>query len=252
MKPGRGTVAAVIAVALTGTIASGATYAATEAKSYGQVCLNDHHTVKLLQHGQCPDGYVKAIIGARGATGEQGPQGAKGDTGLTGPQGPKGDTGAAGGGETFVPMVDSVVFGIYGCGSGYTEVITENGCPNNPAQEYDAYTIDSADFAPSATIRLEVSMTAFAPQGSVAESEVCARLLDVTTQMVAVPPLCATNTDANNDLHVHARSAKYALPSGSHEYRVEVAAPLSNAGPSDVATDSDAGSLTRAIAIVEN
>lgn len=88
MQLGRGTVATLIAVALTGTIASGATYAATEAKSYGQVCLNSHHTVRLLQHGKCPANYVKAIIGARGTTGPAGP---KGDTG---PQGPKGDPGA--------------------------------------------------------------------------------------------------------------------------------------------------------------
>lgn len=162
----------------------------------------------------------------------------------------KGAPGPVGAAVTYIPL-----FGYgsgssaetFGCGGHtYTPEPTPT-CPADATSAWDSVQINSADFAPGATVRMQVSFIVNPTQDDFREAEMCARLLDVTTRKVVGKPVCATNTDDINTVYTFKQSAPVVLPKGAHNYKLEVAMPTNTKTGLD---NTMGGELTQATAVV--
>jgi hypothetical protein len=220
-------------------VTAGVSVAATSssaAKTLSACLSSSSH--RLTQVSQTPSKPLHCAAGSHRITWN-----AKGVTGARGPAGPRGPAAA-----TYVPLVGFGSGQVEGCGGTSYTPQPAMGCPVDPTSTFDSQLINSADFGSAATVRLEASFIVNDTGGAWAESEMCARLFDVTIQAVVGKAICATNTAEDTAAQAFRSSAPVALPKGNDNYKVEVAMPLS---VTDTLDNSRGGFLTQAVAVVE-
>lgn len=162
-------------------------------------------------------------------------------------KGVAGPRGLAGPAATYVPLLSMENSG---CGGASYWPEPDNGCPVDPlptTSNFNSTLINSADFAAGATVQLQASFMVSPTNDVFPKAEVCARLLDVTTQAVVGKPLCASNTDPDNESDAFLSTAPVALPKGDDNYKLEVAMPKSITATPDI---TRGGFVTQAVAVV--
>jgi hypothetical protein len=99
----------VIAIGVTGSFATAATYAATTHRGYTACASSKNRLATMTSKGKCPSGFHKVSVGAAGPRGKQGKTGAQGATGLQGKPGEQGETGQQGPAGVVAGYQDTVV-----------------------------------------------------------------------------------------------------------------------------------------------